>query len=197
MRQFCCVGLGLWQRAPVRWATTVAFAAIVGIAAGRTVLGSFGSLAVVDGESMAPTYQPGARIYIAPISSAVERGDVVLVDDGHKEYALKRIIGLPGETIQLWRGFVFINEKLLREPYLPPHTYTFPDENEETRCFVLGAEQYFLMGDNRLCSVDSRGYGPVHRTQLKSRVPTPGGASQAYTDAYTLPAKGKRTIRHL
>jgi signal peptidase I len=197
MRQVYRVGCSLWQKAPVRWLGTVLMAALVGIAAGRTVLGSFGSVCVVDGESMVPTYGPGARVYTTPISSPLERGDVVLVNDGQSEYALKRVIGLPGETVHLWRGYVFLNRRLLREPYLPRLTYTFPDQRTETLAFHLSADQYFVLGDNRVCSVDSRRYGPVNREQLKGRVPAPDGPLQAYLDCYTLPAEGKRTIRHL
>ncbi len=187
----------LWQKAPCRWFVTIALAAFFGIAAGHTVIGSLGSVSVVDGSSMAPTYQSGARVYTAPIGTPLQRGDIVLVDDGQKQFALKRIVGLPGETLQLWRGYVFINRKLLREPYLPHYTYTFPDERSRHFAFKLEEGEYFVLGDNRLCSTDSRYYGPVERSQIKSRVPMPEDAVRAKLVAYTLPERGKRTIRPL
>jgi signal peptidase I len=119
---------------------------------------------------------------------------VVQLDDG-SGYALKRIVGLPGETVQLWRGYVFINCRLLREPYLPKYTYTFPDESREVARLTLDTDQYFLLGDNRTCSIDSRSYGPVCRKAVKSRVPAPPGGPRAYFADFTLPAPGKRTIR--
>lgn len=146
---------------------------------------------------MVPTYQPGARVFAGRISGQLDRGDIVLVDDGKDEYALKRIVALPGETLKLWRGYVFINCRLLREPYLPKYTYTFPDERTHASEFTLGQEDYFVMGDNRTCSVDSRTYGTVSRGQIMSRVPAPASMVRARTIDYTLPAKGKRTIRPL
>ncbi len=185
----------LRQAEPWRWLLTVVLAALVGIAAGHTVLGSLGSISVVDGLSMAPTYQSGARVYTTPISSPVRRGDVVLVDDGKREYALKRIVGLPGETVHLWRGYVFINRKMLIEPYLPKYTYTFPDEHTARLTFHLKNDEYFVLGDNRIVSVDSRFYGPVLWEHIKSRVPLPESTLRAKFAPFTLPEEGKRTIR--
>src|SRR5262249_3558397 len=128
MKQMFCLGRGVWEREPCRWCLAVGLAALMGVAAGYTVLGVSGSVSVVDGVSMEPTYHPGARVFTVPISSTLERGDIVLVDDGKSDYALKRIIGLPGETLQLWRGYVFIDKRMLREPYLAKHTYTAPDQ---------------------------------------------------------------------
>src|SRR5690242_11782158 len=74
------------------------FAAIAGLAIGRNF---FGSVSVVRGSSMAPTLGEGSRVYTAPISGSVNRGDVVVMDDG-KGAAIKRVVGLPGETVYLW-----------------------------------------------------------------------------------------------
>jgi signal peptidase I len=198
MRQIYRLSQRLWGQKSCRWLIAMPLAALLGVAAGHKVIGSFcGSVSVVDGRSMAPTYQPGARVYTGPISSPLQRGDIVLVDDGKGEYALKRVVGLPGEALHLWRGYVFINRKMLREPYLPKHTYTFPDEQTETFSFDLGQDQYFVMGDNRCCSVDSRSYGPVERKQIKSRVPASGGVLEPCFTAYVLPSNGKRTIQLL
>jgi signal peptidase I len=185
----------LWRKEPCRWCLAVTFAALMGIAAGHTVLGVSGSVSVVDGTSMLPTYQPGARVFTVPISTSPGRGDVVLVDDGKPDYALKRIIGLPSERIQIWRGYVFVNRKMLREPYLAKHTYTAPDQGTEISTFKLGDDQYFVLGDNRDSSVDSRVYGPVARKQIKSRVPLP--VTRATFVGFTLPVPGSRTIRPL
>ncbi|HWX19397.1 MAG TPA: signal peptidase I [Candidatus Binatia bacterium] len=187
----------LWQKKPFRWFLAAIFATFVGVGAGKAVKAMSGSVCVVDGQSMLPTYQPGARVYTAPISTSLQRGDIVLLDDGHAELALKRIVGMPGETVYLWRGYVFINRKMLREPYLPKHTYTFPSPDNGLAVFELGEEQYFVLGDNRLCSVDSRTYGPVERKQIKSRVHGSENKLRADFVAYTLPAHGKRTIRAL
>jgi signal peptidase I len=187
-----------WQRRLCRGLVGVICAALAGIATGHTVIASVsGSVSVVNGVSMAPTFRPGTRVYTAPITAPLERGDIVLLDDGREDYALKRIVGMPGEVVHLWRGCVFINRKMLRELYLPKHTYTFPDERTETFVFELGQDQYFVLGDNRDCSSDSRAYGPVDRKHIKSRVPSPGAASRARFTGYTLPSAGQRAIQPL
>jgi len=183
------------RKRPFRTSLLLILAAFVGIAAGKTVIGSLGSVSVVDGVSMEPTYQSGACVYTAPISTPLERGDIVLVNDGDSGYALKRIIGLPGETIHLWRGYVFVNRRMLKESYLPKYTYTFPDERTEMSTFKTGRDEYFLLGDNRTRSADSRFYGPVKLNQIVSRVPLPESTIRPKQTAFTLPAQGKRTIR--
>ena len=197
MKQIYRVSQHVWQLNPFRWLVAISLAAIAGIVAGHTVIAVSGSVSVVDGSSMAPTFPPGSRVYSAPISTPLKRGDIVLVDDGNKEYALKRVIAMPGETLQMWRGYVFINRKMLREPYLTRHTYTFADPLSELAKFKLAPNQYFVMGDNREYSVDSRRYGPVDLSQVKSRVPSFGDSMRACFSSYTLPAPGKRTIKAL
>ena len=168
-------------------------AMILGVGAGRVFVGL---VYVVEGTSMAPTYQPGMHLYTATISTPLERGNVVLLDDGKADYAVKRIIGLPGETVQLWRGGVFINRQMLVEPYVPKRIYTCP---ANTACrgatFVLGEREYFVLGDNRIYSTDSRVYGPVNRRQIKRRVPLPENSVCGYFVPYTLPPSGKTLVQ--
>ena len=138
---------------------------------------------------MVPTFKPGACLFAAPINSPLERGDVVLIDDGYEDYAIKRIVGLPGETVQLWRGQVFINRQAITEPYVPKNIYTFPKPKRGT-C-ILSPDQYYVMGDNRLKSVDSRAYGPVCRKQIKRRIALPSNTLRAQFAPYLLPAPGR------
>ena len=170
-------------------------AVMLGAGAGRLLVGA---VYVVEGASMEPTYPPGTHLYGTPISTPLQRGDVVLLKDGKAGYAVKRIIGLPGESVQLWRGCVFVNRQLLVEPYLPKHTYTCPVEQARRgAAFVLGEGEYFLLGDNRLRSEDSRVYGPVTRRQIKRRVPPPEGFVCGYLGPYALPAYGTTIMRPL
>ena len=161
------------------------------MAVGRTFLGS---VSLVDGTSMMPTYLPGTWVYTAPISTPLERGDIVVLDDGHKDCAVKRIVGMPGETVQIWHGFVFVDRKALSEPYVQKHTYTYP---KNLAVFVLEEGQYFVLGDNRLDSVDSRVYGPVDRKQIKRRIPLPENSLRARFDPYTLPTDGSSLPRRI
>src|ERR1051325_8562346 len=142
MRQLWSLALKVWANQPCRWLPTISFAAFLGIAAGKTVLGLSGSVSVVDGSSMEPTYKPNARVLTAAITTPILRGDIVTLDDGRNQYAFKRVVGLPGETVALWRGYVFINKLMLYESYLPKYTFTFPDEAAHTFVFVLGPDQY-------------------------------------------------------
>ena len=121
-----------------------------------------------------------------------------MLDDGKQDYAVKRIVGLPGESVQLWRGRVFINRKMLVEPYLPKCTYTCPTQGfKRGATFILGEKEYFVLGDNRLNSADSRTYGAVERRRIKRRVPLPDSFVCAYVAPYTLPAYGKTSIQSL
>ena len=183
----------LWKNLTCRTLAGSALAVVLGVGAGRVFIGS---VYVVEGASMDPTYPPETHLYGVPISTSLERGDVVLLDDGQSDYAVKRIIGLPGETVQLWRGCVFINRQLLVEPYLPKHTYTYPIERgRRGATVILGEGEYFVLGDNRLSSADSRTYGPVDRKQIKRRILLPEDFVCAHFAPYTLPAYGETLIR--
>jgi signal peptidase I len=99
------------------------------------------------------------------------------------------VVGLPGETLYLWRGHVFINRRLIQEPYLDRNTCTHPDR--KLALFILGEGQYFVMGDNRANSIDSRTYGPVGIEQIRKTVPL--SAPKLTITRHTLPTCGEGT----
>lgn len=124
---------------------------------------------IVQGRSMAPTLEDGERYLLNRWTytyRAPERGDVVVLrDPGHSDLAIKRIVGVPGDSIQLKRGGVLINGKPFVEAYLASGTRTYaPDMHEQL--IMLGDDQYFVLGDNRAVSEDSRFYGPIHRQRI-------------------------------
>ena len=125
-------------------------------------------MVIVQGTSMTPSLCPGGEYVMRAGVRDYQRRDVVVVNDGLGGRAVKRIIGLPGETVSIQRGWVEINYRKLAEPYLKPGTKTYPLTTITQ--FRLGHGQYFVMGDNRRASADSRCYGPVDVSQLCGRV---------------------------
>lgn len=147
-------------------------AAIVGF--GRT---HFGTFCVVDGKSMCPTLN-GGDVVQAKVSFVKMRGDVVILTDDSGREAIKRIVGLPGEVVTIYEGEVYINGQRLFEPYLDEPTSTFKNnqKNEPAAVWQLEADQYFVMGDNRFWSCDSRHYGPIRRGEIHGVVNLPANA---------------------
>jgi signal peptidase I len=95
---------------------------------------------------------------------------VVIRDPSDNSYAVKRIVAGGGDSIYLKSGRVFVNGRELREPYLPPGTPTFANPAVCEQWVVCGDHQYFVMGDNRNDSADSRIYGPVPRRNILGMV---------------------------
>lgn len=118
---------------------------------------------------MTPTLRDGDQYLlnrIAYLFREPRRGDLVVIHDpGHNDLAIKRIVGLPGDRIEIKDGLLYVNSKHLTEPYLAPHTKTFPGEATH-HSVRLGGKQYFVMGDNRSESEDSRFYGPIHHDKI-------------------------------
>lgn len=124
---------------------------------------------IVQGRSMTPTLEDGERYLLNRWTytyRAPERGDVIVLrDPGYRDLAIKRIVGIPGDSIQLKRGAVLINGKPFVEAYLASGTRTYAPDMQE-QLVMLGEDQYFVLGDNRGVSEDSRFYGPIHRERI-------------------------------
>jgi signal peptidase I len=121
----------------------------------------------VEGTSMKPTLIDEERIFINKFVyrfSAVTRGDVVVFwfpRDTTKSY-IKRVIGVPGDTVEVKDGTVFVNAKKLYEPYVT-------EENRDHASMEgkeLGADEFFVLGDHRNASNDSRAWGLVPRSYI-------------------------------
>ena len=114
---------------------------------------------VVDGNSMNPTLKDGDNLIVSKITYKVkdpERFDIIVFPFGDSKDTnyIKRIIGLPGETVQIdYKGNIFINQKKLEESY-GAETIRNPGIAEEP--IKLGDDEYFVLGDNRNDSKDSR-----------------------------------------
>lgn len=132
---------------------------------------------VVVGRSMAPTLADGEVFFVnqwAPKFFEINVGDVVAARDT-EGLVVKRVVARPGDTIEFaenGRG-IKLNGLPLVENYLGDDwakTVTFCDG---FRSMTLGKDQYFLLGDNRNCSVDSRFYGPVARSSILGIISKP------------------------
>ena len=142
----------------------------------------------VDGRSMYPTLKDGEFGFTnvgGVLLNGVKRGDIVVVtmeEKGQKTHWVKRVIGMPGDTISCVNDIVFINGKVLDETqYIDPdyrqscvdqfrYFNKVPNaDNSDVQDFEevkLGDDEYYVMGDNRPYSKDSRYVGPVKKSQL-------------------------------
>lgn len=126
---------------------------------------------IVKGESMSPSFESGDYLIVDEISyriSEPQRGDVVVFKypKNTAQRFIKRIIGLPGETVVIKSGNVTITkiteeEIVLDEQYLPDDLKTYGDTST-----TLKANEYFVLGDNRMYSYDSRSWGIVPRVNI-------------------------------
>jgi signal peptidase I len=155
----------------VEWAIVLVVAILVAVGIRTFVVQTF----FIPSASMEPTLMVGDRILVDKLSyrlHSVHRADIVVFATPPGEDAgpnvkdlVKRVIGLPGETISSAGGQVLINGKPLAEPWLPKGTVTTGITTQ-----VIPPNEYFVMGDNRSDSQDSRFFGPIHRALIVGRV---------------------------
>ena len=123
----------------------------------------------VEGTSMMPALTDQERIFINKFTyrfgtGNIERGDLVVFWfplDRSKSY-IKRVIGLPGDIVQVDNGTVFVNGDRLQEPYVPDEYR----DHQSVSAVTVPAENYFVLGDHRSSSNDSRAWGTVERKYI-------------------------------
>jgi len=123
----------------------------------------------VEGASMEPNFFQNEYLIIDEISyrfNEPQRGEVIIFkspQDSHS-YFIKRVIGLPGEKVKVKDGRIFINSQELAELYINNFS---SEDNEE---IIIAQDEYFVLGDNRINSLDSRSFGPIKKTSIIGRV---------------------------
>jgi signal peptidase I len=138
---------------------------------------------VVDGVSMIPSLQNGEHLLENRLAyrnitigdkkyylfHAPKRGDIVVINPpvAHDKPFIKRIIGLPGDTILIRNRTVMVNGVALNETNIQEQpAYTYPTDG---RPYTLGPDEYFVLGDNRNASEDSHFFGPIHSSAIMGK----------------------------
>jgi len=155
----------LWE-----WVRTLAIALTVVLLLHYFVF----NLSTVEGHSMEPTLSEKEWLFVNKVSylfAEPERGEVVILKDpsdrpDKKEFLVKRIVGIPGDIIEIRDGQLYRNSELIVERYTDTEI-----EDADTEPYKLEAGMYFVMGDNRHAhaSFDSRSFGAVSRDAIRGR----------------------------
>lgn len=127
---------------------------------------------MVDGSSMSPTLSNGDKAITDGLFykiGGIDRFDIVIVE--HKNYdskLVKRVVGLPGETIEYKDSVLYVNGEKVEEDFLPFGTITETMYGNDIKV-TLDDDEYYVLGDNRENSTDSRILGPIKKNQIKGR----------------------------
>lgn len=147
----------------IEWAVVIIAALLTATILRAAVVQAFS----IPSISMEKTLLVGDRVLVNKLNKKAHRGDVVVFERPPGEQAaaikdlIKRVIGLPGETVSAHDGHIFINDKQLDEPYLEPGTNTIMDGE-----VTVPKGYVFVMGDNRGSSRDSRFFGPIKQSTI-------------------------------
>ena len=116
---------------------------------------------IVQGESMVPTLKGGELMILKKYDKSFNRFDVVVVNKNVEgDNLIKRVIGLPGETIRYKNNHLYINDEIIEDIYAYGDTGNFQE-------LTLDDDEYFLMGDNREISLDSRSLGVIKKNEIE------------------------------
>ena len=147
----------------------------------------------VEGTSMAPLLSDQERIFINKFVyrfEPIERGDVVVFWyplDRSKSF-IKRVVGLPGEKVEIRQGVVYVNGRAIQEPYVPPQYEDISDFGP----IRVPRGSYFVMGDHRISSNDSRVFGPVASKYIYGRAVFAYWPVDHFGSLYTTEASTKK-----
>lgn len=118
---------------------------------------------IVSGESMVPTLKGGELMILKKYDKSYKRYDIVVISKHVEgEELIKRVMGLPGERIKCYDNKIYINDQVIEDIY----GYGITDDFSE---YVLGDDEYFVMGDNREISLDSRLIGIIKKNEIEGK----------------------------
>lgn len=163
------------------WGKEIVIAVLVVV-----VLNFFFATTTVYNVSMFPTLQDGDMLLLIKFGG-INRGDIVSFRSqlklterdvaalnflqkffhkvGDRKLLIKRVIGIPGDVVMIREGLIYINGERIEEPYLNVED-EFGRQTADIDEFMLGSESYFVLGDNRSHSMDSRDFGVVHTSDI-------------------------------
>ena len=126
---------------------------------------------LIEGSSMENTFRTGDRVLVSRLFAYldfIDYSDIILCKINYndkEEIIVKRVIGKPGDHIVIKNGQVFINNNLLIEPYIKS-----PDSTNGNIDITLNDDEYYVLGDNRKRSTDSRFFGAIKKSDIESKV---------------------------
>ena len=134
----------------------------------------------VNGQSMVPNFQSGEYVLTDKVSYRLrnpEQGEVVVFHAPEAANCpkgtgcdfIKRVIAVPGQTIALENNHFIVNGQVINESYIPAEFETLPGKFIQGRTVTLGPDEYFVSGDNRPFSSDSRAWGPISKSAIVGR----------------------------
>ena len=116
----------------------------------------------VDGDSMYNTLNDNDIVLLSKLSS-IDRFDIiVLKENDNNATIIKRVIGMPGDKVKIRNNKIYINNKIIEDEYAYGETSDYDEIN-------LGDDEYFVLGDNRLISKDSRYFGAIKKSDIKGK----------------------------
>ncbi len=131
----------------------------------------FFSFATIDGASMNPTLYDNDDVVLSHFNITYDYFDIIVVEvpiagKDNPDFYIKRLIGFPYDTVLIEGGYVYLNQQRIEEPYLLEDTKTYCPDQAGSCEFELSEGEYFVMGDNRENSTDSRHLGPFPESQM-------------------------------
>jgi signal peptidase I len=170
------------RRTIIEWSILIGSALVIALVIKTFLFQAF----YIPSESMRPTLNVGDRVLVNKMSYRVHdvnRGDIVVFEtppraedaNGKIKDLVKRVVALPGETLETREGVVYINGRELEEPYLTDGVKTCAPNSNPGTCanmepFTVPSDDVFVMGDNRAASKDSRSFGAITEDSIVGRV---------------------------